>query len=55
MIKVDNWALGVIMYTLMAGYAPFYHRKQLMMMRMIQVTKTSFFRFIKIIIPGSEV
>ncbi|XGW18809.1 hypothetical protein V3C99_002980 [Haemonchus contortus] len=23
---VDEWALGVIMYTLLAGYAPFYHR-----------------------------
>ncbi|KAJ1368482.1 hypothetical protein KIN20_029617 [Parelaphostrongylus tenuis] len=25
---VDEWALGVIMYTLLAGYAPFYHRKR---------------------------
>ncbi|KAF8356628.1 hypothetical protein PRIPAC_91623 [Pristionchus pacificus] len=41
-MEVDNWALGVIMYTLMAGYAPFYHRKQLMMMRMIQEAKYNF-------------
>ncbi|GMT19157.1 hypothetical protein PFISCL1PPCAC_10454, partial [Pristionchus fissidentatus] len=41
-MEVDNWALGVIMYTLLAGYAPFYHRKQLMMMRMIQEAKYNF-------------
>ena len=35
-IEVDNWALGVVTYTLLAGYAPFYHRNQLRMMRMIQ-------------------
>ncbi|KJH48807.1 hypothetical protein DICVIV_05060 [Dictyocaulus viviparus] len=39
---VDEWALGVIMYTLLAGYAPFYHRKQLFMMRMIQEGKYEF-------------
>uniref|UniRef100_A0A158P9G9 General transcription and DNA repair factor IIH helicase subunit XPD n=1 Tax=Angiostrongylus cantonensis TaxID=6313 RepID=A0A158P9G9_ANGCA len=39
---VDEWALGVIMYTLLAGYAPFYHRKQLTMMRMIQEGKYGF-------------
>lgn len=26
-LEVDEWALGVIMYTLLAGCAPFYHRK----------------------------
>ncbi|PAV60068.1 hypothetical protein WR25_19554 [Diploscapter pachys] len=40
--EVDEWALGVIMYTLLAGYAPFYHRRQLMMMRMIQEGKYEF-------------
>uniref|UniRef100_A0AC35TLZ1 Phosphorylase kinase n=1 Tax=Rhabditophanes sp. KR3021 TaxID=114890 RepID=A0AC35TLZ1_9BILA len=41
-LEVDNWALGVIMFMLIAGYAPFYHRKQLMMMRMIQEAKYDF-------------
>ncbi|KAH7731730.1 Protein kinase domain containing protein [Aphelenchoides avenae] len=41
-LEVDNWALGVIMYTLLAGYAPFYHRQQLRMMRMIQEGKYEF-------------
>uniref|UniRef100_A0A8R1E2J9 phosphorylase kinase n=2 Tax=Caenorhabditis japonica TaxID=281687 RepID=A0A8R1E2J9_CAEJA len=40
--EVDEWALGVIMYTLLAGYAPFYHRKQLMMLRIIQQGKYEF-------------
>ncbi|ETN76334.1 kinase domain protein, partial [Necator americanus] len=39
---VDEWALGVIMYTLLAGYAPFYHRRQLIMMRMIQEGRYEF-------------
>jgi phosphorylase kinase gamma subunit len=41
-LEVDNWALGVIMYTLLAGYAPFYHRQQLRMMRLIQEGKYEF-------------
>uniref|UniRef100_A0A1I7ZT76 phosphorylase kinase n=1 Tax=Steinernema glaseri TaxID=37863 RepID=A0A1I7ZT76_9BILA len=41
-LEVDDWALGVIMYTLLAGYAPFYHRRQLMMMRYIQEGKYEF-------------
>uniref|UniRef100_A0A7E4VY12 phosphorylase kinase n=1 Tax=Panagrellus redivivus TaxID=6233 RepID=A0A7E4VY12_PANRE len=40
--EVDNWALGVIMYTLLAGYAPFYHRQQLRMMRLIQEGRFDF-------------
>ncbi|CAI4230645.1 unnamed protein product [Auanema sp. JU1783] len=39
---VDEWALGVILYTLLAGYAPFYHRRQLLMMRMIQEGRYEF-------------
>ncbi|CAD5217525.1 unnamed protein product [Bursaphelenchus okinawaensis] len=41
-LEVDNWALGVIMYTLLAGHAPFYHRQQLRMMRLIQEGKFEF-------------
>ncbi|VDK48986.1 unnamed protein product [Anisakis simplex] len=41
-VEVDNWALGVIFYTLLAGYAPFYHRRQLIMLRMIQEAKYEF-------------
>ncbi|CAB3402236.1 unnamed protein product [Caenorhabditis bovis] len=40
--EVDEWALGVILYTLLCGYAPFYHRKQLMMLRIIQQGKYEF-------------
>ncbi|GAV04405.1 hypothetical protein RvY_14687 [Ramazzottius varieornatus] len=32
---VDLWACGVIMYTLLAGYPPFWHRKQMVMLRQI--------------------
>lgn len=41
-LEVDNWALGVIMYTMLSGHAPFYHRQQLRMMRMIQEGKYEF-------------
>jgi phosphorylase kinase gamma subunit len=43
-LEADDWALGVILYTLLAGYAPFFHRQQLRMMRMIQEGKYEFNR-----------
>jgi len=40
--EVDMWAAGVLMFTLIAGNAPFYHRKQMMMLRLIQEGKYEF-------------
>ena len=39
---VDMWALGVIMYTLLVGCPPFWHRKQMYMLRNIMEGKYSF-------------
>lgn len=39
---VDLWSSGVIMYTLLAGSPPFWHRKQILMLRMILAGKYDF-------------
>ncbi|KAL0973160.1 hypothetical protein UPYG_G00199760 [Umbra pygmaea] len=39
---VDIWSSGVIMYTLLAGSPPFWHRKQMLMLRMILAGKFEF-------------
>ncbi|CAG0888469.1 unnamed protein product [Darwinula stevensoni] len=41
-MEVDIWACGVIMYTLLVGCPPFWHRKQMIMLRNIMEGKYSF-------------
>ncbi|XP_022253487.1 phosphorylase b kinase gamma catalytic chain, skeletal muscle/heart isoform-like isoform X2 [Limulus polyphemus] len=40
--EVDIWACGVIMYTLLVGFPPFWHRKQMIMLRNIMEGKFEF-------------
>lgn len=40
--QIDLWACGVVMYTLLAGFPPFWHRKQLVMLRSIMEGKYEF-------------
>ncbi|XP_045623206.1 phosphorylase b kinase gamma catalytic chain, skeletal muscle/heart isoform isoform X3 [Procambarus clarkii] len=40
--QVDLWACGVIMYTLLVGCPPFWHRKQMVMLRNIMEGNYSF-------------
>lgn len=39
---VDVWACGVIMYTLLVGFPPFWNRKEYLMLRQIMQGKYSF-------------
>ncbi|XP_074602258.1 phosphorylase kinase gamma [Brevipalpus obovatus] len=40
--EVDLWACGVIMYTLLVGFPPFWHRKQMVMLRNIMEGRYEF-------------
>lgn len=40
--EVDVWACGVVMYTLLVGFPPFWHRKQMIMLRAIMEGRYEF-------------
>nr|CAB3264838.1 phosphorylase b kinase gamma catalytic chain, skeletal muscle/heart isoform [Phallusia mammillata] len=40
--EIDMWACGVIMYTLLAGVPPFWHRRQIIMLRRIMEGEYTF-------------
>ena len=40
--EVDLWSCGVIMYSLLVGFPPFWHRKQMIMLRNIMECKYEF-------------
>jgi len=41
-MEVDMWACGVILFTLLSGSPPFWHRRQMIMLRMIMEGKYTF-------------
>lgn len=41
-LEVDMWACGVVMYTLLAGFPPFWHRRQVQLLRSIMDGKYAF-------------
>lgn len=42
MLVLNRWACGVILFTLLAGSPPFWHRKQMLMLRMIMEGRYQF-------------
>lgn len=41
-LQIDMWACGVVLYSMIAGTPPFYHRKQMVMLRSIRMGKYHF-------------